>query len=385
MAKRDYYEVLEVGKSASEDEIKKAYRKMAIKFHPDKNQGDKAAEEKFKEAAEAYEVLSDAKKKAQYDRFGHAGMSGAAGGGGGYSGQGMTMEDIFSQFGNVFGGDDSPFGNMFGGGRQQTRQRKGTDLRIKLKLDLEEIANGVEKKIKVKRHVSCKACGGNGAKNGTELNTCATCGGSGQVRRVQQTMLGQMVTTSTCPTCNGEGKQVKTRCEVCFGEGRTLEEEIIPIKIPAGVAEGMQLSMSGKGNVPPRGGVAGDLLIVIEEEADEVLHRDGNNVIFDLYLNFADAALGTSVEVPTIGGKAKITIDAGTQAGKILRLKGKGIKELNGYGVGDELIHVNVWTPKSLSKEESEMLEKLRNSPNFQPKPSKSDKNFFEKMKDFFN
>ena len=358
---------------------------MAIKFHPDKNQGDKAAEEKFKEAAEAYEVLSDAQKKARYDRFGHAGMGGAAGGGGGYGGQGMNMEDIFSQFGDIFGGGESPFGSMFGGGRQQTRQRKGTDLRIKLKLDLEEIANGVEKKIKVKRHVSCKVCGGNGAKNGTELSTCGTCGGSGQVRRVQQTMLGQMVTTSTCPTCNGEGKQIKTRCEVCFGEGRTLEEEIIPIKIPAGVAEGMQLSMSGKGNVPPRGGIAGDLLIVIEEEADELLHRDGNNVIFDLYLNFADAALGTSVEVPTIGGKAKITIEAGTQAGKILRLKGKGIKELNGYGVGDELIHVNVWTPKSLSKEETDMLEKLRSSPNFQPKPSKSDKNFFEKMKDFFN
>ena len=385
MAKRDYYEVLEVTKSASEDEIKKAYRKMAIKFHPDKNQGDKAAEEKFKEAAEAYEVLSDTQKKARYDRFGHAGMGGAAGGGGGYGGQGMNMEDIFSQFGDIFGGGESPFGSMFGGGRQQTRQRKGTDLRIKLKLDLEEIANGVEKKIKVKRHVSCKVCGGNGAKNGTELSTCGTCNGAGQVRRVQQTMLGQMVTTATCPTCNGEGKQIKTRCEVCFGEGRTLEEEIIPIKIPAGVAEGMQLSMSGKGNVPPRGGIAGDLLIVIEEEADELLHRDGNNVIFDLYLNFADAALGTSVEVPTIGGKAKITIEAGTQAGKILRLKGKGIKELNGYGVGDELIHVNVWTPKSLSKEETDMLEKLRSSPNFQPKPSKSDKNFFEKMKDFFN
>lgn len=383
MAKRDYYEVLEVSKSASEDEIKKAYRKMAIKYHPDKNQGDKAAEEKFKEAAEAYEVLSDAKKKNQYDRYGHAGMGGAAGGG---YGQSMNMEDIFSQFGDIFGGGESPFGSMFGGGgRQQTRQRKGTDLRIKLKLDLEEIANGVEKKIKVKRHVACKACGGNGAKNGTDLTTCGTCNGAGQVRRVQQTMLGQMVTASTCPTCNGEGKQVKARCEVCFGEGRTLDEEIIPIKIPAGVAEGMQLSMSGKGNVPPRGGIAGDLLIVIEEEPDEVLHRDGNNVIFDLYLNFADAALGTSVEVPTIGGKARITIEAGTQAGKILRLKGKGIKELNGYGVGDELIHVNVWTPKSLSKEEMDMLEKLRKSPNFEPKPNKSDKNFFEKMKDFFN
>ena len=387
MAKRDFYEVLEIAKSASEDEIKKAYRKMAIKFHPDKNPGDKVAEDKFKEAAEAYEVLSDAKKKGQYDRFGHAGMGGAAGGGG-YGGQGMNMEDIFSQFGNIFGGgDESPFGGMFGGsgGQQQRRMRKGTDLRIKLKLNLEEVANGVEKKIKVKRHVTCKVCTGNGAKNGTELSTCQTCGGAGQVRRVQQTMLGQMVTTSPCPTCSGEGKQVKTRCDVCFGEGRVLEEEIIPIKIPAGVADSMQLSMSGKGNVPPRGGVAGDLLIIIEEEPDEVLHRDGVNVIFDLYLNFADAALGTSVEVPTIGGKARITIESGTQAGKILRLKGKGIRELNGYGVGDELIHVNLWTPKVLSKEETEMLEKMRSSPNFEPKPNKSDKNFFEKMKDFFN
>jgi molecular chaperone DnaJ len=385
MAKRDYYEILEVSKSASEEEIKKAYRKMAIKFHPDKNPGDKAAEESFKEAAEAYEVLSNPQKKAQYDRFGHAGMSGAAGGGGGH-GAGMNMEDIFSQFGDIFG-ENNPFGGFFnGGGQQQTRRtRKGTDLRIKLKLDLEEVANGVEKKIKVKRHVACKVCSGNGSKNGTELQTCQTCGGAGQVRRVQQTMLGQMVTTGTCPTCNGEGRMIKTRCEVCFGEGRVLEEEIIPIKIPAGVAEGMQLSMNGKGNVPPRGGVAGDLLIVIEEEPDELLHRDGTNVIYDLYLNFADAALGTSVEVPTIGGKARITIEAGTQAGKILRLKGKGIKALNGYNVGDELIHVNLWTPKVLTREETEMLEKMRNAPNFQPKPSKNEKNFFEKMKDFFN
>ncbi|WP_174395954.1 molecular chaperone DnaJ [Flectobacillus major] len=384
MAKRDYYEVLGVSKGATEEEIKKAYRKLAIKYHPDKNPGDKQAEENFKEAAEAYEVLSNQQKRQQYDRFGHAGMGGAAGGGFN-GGAGMNMEDIFSQFGDIFG-DGSPFGGMFGGGGGGGRRtRKGSDLRIKLKLNLDEVANGVEKKIKVKRHVTCKACSGNGAKNGTELQTCQTCGGAGQVRRVQQTMLGQMVTSSTCPTCNGEGKMIKTRCEVCFGEGRVLEEEIIPIRIPAGVAEGMQLSMNGKGNVPPRGGVAGDLLIVIEEEAHEILHRDGNNIIYELYLNFADAALGTSVEVPTIGGKARITIEAGTQAGKILRLKGKGIKELNGYGTGDQLIHVNIWTPKTLSREESDMLEKMRNSPNFAPKPSKSDKSFFEKMKDFFN
>jgi molecular chaperone DnaJ len=383
--KRDYYEVLGVAKSASEEEIKKAYRKLAVKYHPDKNPDDKESEEKFKEAAEAYEVLSNSQKKAQYDRFGHAGMGGAAGGG--FGGQGMNMEDIFSQFGDIFGGgDDSPFGSFFGGGgRGGRRQRKGTDLRIKLKLNLEEIANGVEKKIKVKRHVACKTCSGNGSKNGTDLKTCGTCQGSGQVKRVQQTMLGQMVTSSTCPTCSGEGKSVGAKCDACFGEGRVLEEEIIPIKIPAGVSNDMQLSMSGKGNVPPRGGVAGDLLIVIEEEAHEVLHRDGNNVIYDLYISFVDAALGTSVEVPTIGGKAKISIDAGTQGGKILRLKGKGIKELNGYSIGDQLVHVNIWTPKQVNKEERELLEKLRESENFAPQPGKSEKGFFHKVRDMFS
>ena len=315
-----------------------------------------------------------------------SGRGGAAGGG--FGGGGMNMEDIFSQFGDIFGGgDESPFGSFFnqgrsGGGR---RQRRGTDLRIKLKLNLEEIANGVEKKIKVKRHVACKSCSGNGSKNGTDLKTCGTCQGSGQVRQVQQTMLGQMVTSSTCPHCSGEGKTVGAKCGDCFGEGRVLEEEIIPIKIPAGVSNDMQLSMSGKGNVPPRGGVAGDLLIVIEEEAHDLLHRDGNNVIYDLYVNFVDAALGTSVEVPTIGGKAKITLDAGTQSGKILRLKGKGIKELNGYSIGDQLVHVNIWTPKQVSKEETELLEKLRASPNFAPQPGKAEKGFFHKVRDMFS
>lgn len=384
--KRDYYEILGVSKSSSEDEIKKAYRKMAVKYHPDKNPDNKEAEEKFKEAAEAYEVLSNSKKKSQYDRFGHAGMGGAAGGG--FGGGGMNMEDIFSQFGDIFGGaDESPFGSFFNGGRSGggRRQRRGTDLRIKLKLNLEEIANGIEKKIKVKRHVACKSCAGNGSKNGTDLKSCGTCQGSGQVRQVQQTMLGQMVTSSTCPYCSGEGKTVGSKCGDCFGEGRVLEEEIIPIKIPAGVSNDMQLSMSNKGNVPPRGGVAGDLLIVIEEEAHELLHRDGNNVIYDLYVNFVDAALGTSVEVPTIGGKAKITLDAGTQSGKILRLKGKGIKELNGYSIGDQLVHVNIWTPKQVSKEETELLEKLRASPNFAPQPGKGEKGFFHKVRDMFS
>jgi molecular chaperone DnaJ len=384
MAKKDYYELLGVGKDVNADDLKKAYRKLAIKYHPDKNPGDKASEEKFKEIAEAYGVLSDADKKARYDRFGHEGVGGASGFGGGGS---VNMEDIFSQFGDIFG-DGSPFGSFFGGGRgggSRKAVRKGSDLRIKLKLNIEEIANGAEKKIKVKRYVSCKTCSGNGAKNGSSLQTCGTCSGSGQIKRVQQTMLGQMVTTNTCHTCSGEGKIVTERCETCFGEGRQLEEDVISIKIPAGVAEGMQLSMSGKGNVPSRGGVAGDLLIQIEEEEHPQLKRDGNNIIFDLPLNFIDAVLGKELEVPVITGKVRISIKAGTQAGEVLRLKGKGLKDINGYGIGDQLIYVNIYTPKSVSSEEKEILEKLRDSPSFQPKPSSDGKSIFDKMKDFFN
>jgi len=385
--KRDYYEILGVDRKAAVEDIKKAYRKMAIKFHPDKNPDDPTAEDKFKEAAEAYSVLSDENKRAQYDRFGHRGVGSSAGGAGGGFAGGFTMDDIFSQFGDIFGGargggGASPFGDMFGGG---IRQRRGSDLRIKLKLDLNEVANGAEKKIKVKRHVACDACGGNGAKNGTALETCTTCQGNGQVRKVVNTMLGQMVSSSTCPTCLGEGKIVTERCDVCAGEGRLMQDDLITLNIPGGVGEGMQLSMSGKGNVPQRGGVAGDLLIVIEEEENENLKRDGNNVIFDMHLSFVDAALGTSSEIPTIDGKARITIEPGTQAGKILRLKGKGIKDLNGYGRGDQLVHINVWTPQQLSSEERSTLETLRDSPNFQPKPGKHEKGFFDKMKDFFH
>ncbi len=376
--KRDYYEILGIDKNSSEDEIKKAYRKMAIKFHPDKNPNDPSAEDKFKEAAEAYEVLSDAEKKRRYDQFGHQ-----ASGSGNYNGGNMSMDDIFSQFGDIFG-NGSPFEGFFGRGGDGRQVRRGSNLRIKLKLNLEEIAAGVEKKIKVKRHISCTTCSGTGAKNGTALKTCTTCNGAGQVKKVVNTMLGQMVSTATCPTCNGEGKMIIDRCDVCYGEGRILNEEVIPIKIPAGVAEGMQLSMSGKGNVPPRGGVAGDLLIVIEEEENELLKRDGNNIVFDLYINFADAALGSNLEVPTIEGKVKIKIDPGTQSGKILRLKGKGIKDINSYDRGDQLIHVNIWTPKQLSVEETAFLEKIRTAPNFQPKPGKNEKGFFEKMKEFF-
>ncbi len=380
MSKRDYYEILGVSKSATADEIKKAYRKVAIKFHPDKNPDDPTAEDKFKEAAEAYEVLSNPEKRQRYDRFGHQGVNG-----GGFGG-GMNMEDIFSQFGDIFAGGGNPFESFFGGGggRGQARRRKGPNLRIKLKLTLEEVANGVEKKIKVKRHVTCKVCDGNGAKNGTSLQTCSTCGGSGQVRKVMNTMLGQMVSSSTCPNCRGEGKIVTDTCDACKGDGRMMEEEVIPIKIPAGVSEGMQLSMSGKGNVPIRGGIPGDLLIVIEEEEHEVLKREGNNVVYDLYISFADAALGTSAEVPTIDGMVKIKIEPATQSGKILRLRGKGIQDINGYGRGDQLIHVNIWTPKQLTKEERAILEGLRNSPNFVPNPGKNEKGFFDKMKEFF-
>ncbi|KAA9332291.1 molecular chaperone DnaJ [Hymenobacter busanensis] len=377
--KRDYYEILGVAKNASGDEIKKAYRKVAIKFHPDKNPDDPTAEDKFKEAAEAYEILSDEQKRARYDRYGHQGV-------GGGNGHGPSMEDIFSQFGDIFGGGGGGFESFFGGGArsQGRRVRKGSNLRIKLKLDLEEVANGVEKKIKVKRYTPCAPCSGTGAKNGTELKDCGTCHGQGQVKRVVQTMLGQMVSSSTCPTCHGEGKIVSQTCDVCRGEGRQLAEEIIPINIPAGVAEGMQLSMSGKGNYPERGGVSGDLLIQIEEEPHEFLKRDGNNVVLDQYISIIDAALGANLEVPTIEGKVKVKIDPGTQAGKILRLRGKGIPDLNGYGKGDQLIHINVWTPKSVTNDERAALEKLRTSPNFTPSPGKNEKGFFEKVKEYF-
>ncbi len=372
MAKRDYYEVLGVSKSASADEIKKAYRKLAIKYHPDKNPDDHTAEEKFKEAAEAYEVLSNQEKKDKYDRFGHDGLRG----GGGFSGQGMSMDDIFEHFGDIFGGHN-PFESFFGGGSGSSgrRSRRGSNLRIKLKLTLEEIANGVEKKIKVNRLVHA---------DGVTFKSCGTCGGSGQVRKVVNTMLGQMVSASTCHTCNGTGQIIDKKPAGVDNTGLTQKEEVISINIPAGVAEGMQLSMSGKGNFGPGGGAPGDLLILVEEKEDEQLKREGNNVIYDLYVNFVDAALGSSVEVPTIDGKVKIKVEPGTQSGKILRLRGKGIKDINGYGKGDQLIHVNVWTPKNLTKEEKDILEKLRESPNFQPDPSQGERSFFERMKEFF-
>jgi molecular chaperone DnaJ len=372
-AKRDYYEILGVSKSAPSEEIKKAYRKVAIQFHPDKNPDNKEAEEKFKEAAEAYEVLSDAEKRAKYDRFGHS-----RGGNSGYGGHEMNMDDIFSQFGDIFGGGGSPFESFFGGGssRGGRRQRKGSNLRIKLKLSLDEIANGVEKKIKVNRLVRAE---------GVTFKTCPTCQGAGQIRKVVNTMLGQMVSASTCPSCDGAGQTIEKRPNGVDSSGLVSKEEIISVKIPAGVADNMQLSMSGKGNEAPGGGIAGDLLILIEEQEDRFLKRDGNNLVYDLYISFIDAAIGTSIEVPAVNGKVKIKIEPGTQSGKILRLRGKGLKDVNGYEIGDQLIYVNVWTPKKLSSEEKAKLESLRNSTNFEPHPDANEKGFFERMKEYFN
>ncbi|MFK8161539.1 MAG: molecular chaperone DnaJ [Lewinella sp.] len=385
MAKRDYYEVLGVEKGADENAIKKAYRKKAMKYHPDQNPDNKAAEEKFKEAAEAYDVLSDAQKRARYDQMGHRAFEQGGGFGGGGAG-GMTMEDIMNQFGGMFGGGGG--GDFFGGGggaRRQPRGERGSNLRIKVSLTLEEIAEGVTKRIKVKRQKRCGTCDGSGAKDSSSVSTCTTCGGAGVVRQVRSTFLGQMATTTTCPNCSGTGKMIKANCNTCKGEGRVYGEDTIEVNIPAGVEEGQQLSMRGKGNSGRRGGPAGDLLINIEEKPHEFLQRDGQKLIFDLHLNFADAALGTSVEVPTITGRVKIKIPAGTQSGKIFRLRGKGLPALQAYGTGDQLIHVNIWTPKTLTKEETALLEKMRSMENFKPKLEKGDKGFFERMKEYFS
>ena len=386
MSKRDYYEILEIEKNASPEELKKAYRKQAIRFHPDKNPGDKQAEENFKEAAEAYEVLSDVNKRQRYDQYGHAGL-GNGGGFGGF-GQGMNMEDIFSHFGDIFGGGfDDSFSSFFGGGGRRGGRtvNRGSNLRVRVKLNLEEIAHGVEKKIKVNKYIACATCHGTGAKSGSSYQTCSTCQGSGHVTRVTSTFIGQMQTTSTCPHCGGEGKIITEKCTDCTGNGIIKGEEVISIKVPAGVGEGMQLSMSGKGNAAARGGIAGDLLIQIEEIKHPELLREGNNLLYNQYISIPDAAIGTTVEIPGVDGKIKLKIEPGTQGGRVLRLKGKGLPSVNSYeGKGDLLVTVHVWTPKTLSKDERALLEKLAKAPNFQPNPTEKEKGFFSKMKDIF-
>lgn len=382
--KRDYYEILGVAKNATEEEIKKAYRKKAIQFHPDKNPGNKDAEEHFKEAAEAYEVLSHPEKRQRYDQFGHAGVGGAAGGGG--FGGDFSMEDIFSQFGDIFGGH---FGGGFGGFGGSSRgggQRvnRGSNLRVKVKLNLQEIAKGAEKKIKVRKAVSCSHCNGTGADGANAFSTCSTCRGTGAVTRVTNTILGRMQTQSVCPDCQGEGKTITKKCTHCNGEGILNQEEVISINIPAGVAEGMQLSMSGKGNAARRGGVPGDLLIVIEEEAHPELLRDENDLVYNLLLSFPTAALGGTVEIPTIDGRVKVKIDAGTQPGKVLRLRGKGLPTVNQYGTGDLLVNISVYVPESLSKEERKTVEKMEESDNFKTSPSIS-KRVFERFRNLFD
>ena len=372
--KEDYYDILGISKNASTAEIKKAYRKKAIEYHPDKNPGDTKAEEMFKKAAEAYEVLSNEDKRARYDRFGHQAFEG----GGGFGGGGMNMDDIFSQFGDIFGGGFggggfSGFGGGFGGGR---RRAKGSNLRIRVSLTLEEIANGVEKKIKVKRKIQAP---------GTTYKTCSACNGTGQVTRITNTILGRMQTASPCGTCAGSGKIIDNRPPEADAQGLVMKEETVSIKIPAGVEDGMQLKVAGKGNDAPGDGIPGDLLVAIEEKNHSSLQREGDNLHYDLYISYSEAVLGTSREIATVSGKVRIKIDEGVQSGKILRLRGKGISNLNGYGKGDLLVHVNVWTPKTLNKEQREFFEKMANDENFQPNPEKSDKSFFEKVKDMFS
>ena len=377
MAKQDYYETLGVSKSASKAEIKKAYRKKAIKYHPDKNPDDKSAEEKFKLAAEAYEVLSDDNKKARYDQYGHAAFDGPQGGGG-FGGGGMNMDDIFSQFGDIFGGGGfgGGFGGFSGGGQRQARV-KGSNMRIRVKLTLEEIAKGVEKKVKVRRKIQA---------DGVSYKTCTTCNGSGQQMRVTNTILGRMQTATTCSSCQGAGEIISSKPNGADAQGMVSNEETVSINIPAGVTEGVQLKVAGKGNeAPGKNSISGDLLVLIEEVPHETLKREGTNVHLDLYINFSEAVLGTSKEIKTVTGKVKIKVDAGTQSGKILRLRGKGIPSINGYGKGDLLVHVNVWTPKTLSKEQKAFFEKMKEDEHFSPKPERSDKSFFEKVKDMFS
>ena len=387
MAKRDYYEVLGVDRNASANDIKKAYRKLAIQYHPDKQHDKtdaekKEAEEKFKEAAEAYSVLSDADKKARYDQFGHEGLGGA----GGFSGAGMDMNDIFSMFGDIFGGRGGfgGFGGFGGGGGSATPQKfRGSDQRVKVKMTLQEIANGVTKKFKLKKYVPCTHCGGTGAE-GNATETCPDCKGTGRVIRTQQSFFGMMRTETACPRCNGEGKIIKNKCPHCNGDGVVMGEEVVEVQIPAGVMDGMQLSMRGKGNAGKRNGISGDLLILVEEESHPDLIRDENDLIYNLLLDIPTAILGGFAEIPTIDGRAKVTIDPGTQPGKVLRLRGKGLPTLNSYGKGDIVVNISIYIPEALSKDEKKVIEDFRKSENFRPSESIKEK-IFRRFKNFFD
>ena len=365
--KEDFYDILGISKNATQAEIKKAYRKKAVKFHPDKNPGDETAEANFKKAAEAYEILGNEQKRAKYDQYGHQAFEGGGFGGGG----GMNMDDIFSQFGDIFGGG---FGGFGGGGGQ--RRVKGSNLRVRVQLTLEEIANGVEKKIKLKRKKQAA---------GVSYKTCATCNGAGQVTRIQNTILGRMQTSAPCPTCGGAGQSIDKRPSGADAQGLIVEEETVSVKIPAGVVDGMQLKVQGKGNDAPGNGISGDLLVAIQELDHEFLQREGDNLHYDLYVSISEAVLGASKEIDTVTGKVRIKIEEGVQSGKILRLRGKGIPSINGYGKGDLLVHVNVWTPKTLTREQKQFFEKMREDENFTPNPEKEDKSFFEKVKDMFS
>ena len=388
MEEKSYYEILGVEKNATADEIKKAYKKKAIQYHPDRNPGNKEAEEKFKEAAEAYSVLSDPDKRQRYDQFGKAGVSGAAGNGGPFGGGfggGMSMDDIFSMFGDIFGGRGGfGFGGFGGGGGSQQRKFRGSDLRVRVKLNLKEISTGVEKKFKLKKYVSCPHCHGSGAEGNGGTETCPTCKGRGTVIRTQQTILGTMQTQTTCPTCGGEGHVIKNKCTHCGGEGIVMGEETVTVKIPAGVAEGMQLSMSGKGNAGKHNGIPGDLLIVVEEEKDKELIRDENDLVYNLLLSVPTAALGGTVEIPTVDNKVKVKIDPGTQPGKVLRLRGKGLPDVNGYGQGDLLVNISIYIPETLSRDEKKALEQMQDSDNFRPSGSVKEK-IFRKFKSMFD
>ena len=387
MAKRDYYEVLGVDKSASADEIKKAYRKMAVKYHPDKNPGDKEAEEKFKEAAEAYSVLSDADKKAKYDQFGHAGVEGA---GPDFSGGFGNLNDILNDlFGGAFGGGFggfSGFGGGFGGGsRPQQRVYRGRDIRVRVKLTLEEIAKGVEKEISIEKNVPCTECGGKGAKSSADIQTCPACKGTGQVQRVVNSFLGQTVTYSTCQQCGGEGKIIKNPCRTCGGTGLVRKRETIKVKIPAGVEAGMQLTLQGEGHAAKNNGLNGDLLVVIEEQEHPNLKREGNNLYYTKIVSVTDAILGAEVTIPCLDGDYKIKVEPGTQSGEVVRLRGRGLPSVNGYGgTGDLYVKIAVWIPKKLSREEKAIVESLKDKDGFKPDPSKEDKSFFDRLKDLF-